>query len=90
MQKMGRVDSGWEVFDSIGDIDVTFELISGATGIKEISNAKVMDKAYTLNGQLTLKHIQRIEDYGEYSFFPVFGGMKSADGKYQPGKPHRV
>jgi len=42
MQKMGRVDSGVEVFDGIGDIDVTFELINlgdaNGDGVIDISD----------------------------------------------------
>ena len=50
MQKMGRVDSGWEVFDGIGDIDVTFELIE-TTGIDAVTQpVKADDVAYTVAG----------------------------------------
>lgn len=36
MQKLGRVDSGIELFDNIGDIDVRFELQSTAAGIEQV------------------------------------------------------
>lgn len=51
MQKLGKMDSGVEIFDGIGDIDVKFELIE-TTGIDEVkAEEETDDRYYSLNGK---------------------------------------
>lgn len=48
MQKMGRIDTGVEIFDGIGDIDVTFELASDAA--TAVTSATVQDVSVRTSG----------------------------------------
>lgn len=48
MQKMGRIDSGVEIFDGIGDVDVTFELASDAA--TAVTSAAVQDVSVRTSG----------------------------------------
>lgn len=61
-----------------------------ATSADHIRQNAQLDFTISDEDMGTLKHIRRIDNYGDYSFFPVFGGKKSADGKYKPGKPHTL
>ncbi len=37
MQKLGKVDSGVELFDGVGDIDVTFEIVDSSASVMNVS-----------------------------------------------------
>ena len=54
IQHIGQVDSGVDILNGIGDIDMKFELIDDASGIKTVkSEDSNKSAAYTLSGQRT-------------------------------------
>ena len=50
IQHIGQVESGVDIFNGIGDTDVTFELVGDATVLDEVSATAINAPAYTISG----------------------------------------
>lgn len=70
-------------------LDLDLVVLPKTSNVKHmVENAK-LDFKITKEDLETLKHMKQIDNYGDSSFFPVFGGSTDKNGKFVPGKPHK-
>ncbi len=69
-----------ELGKNLGGIIIRFDIQLGMVVLPKTANPEHMksnaavDFVITDEDMETLKHLEKIKDYGEYGFFPVFGG----------------
>jgi diketogulonate reductase-like aldo/keto reductase len=52
-----------------------------------MKNDAEVDFTISAEDMETLKNLPKIENYGDSSIFPIYGGHMDTKGNYKPGKP---
>lgn len=78
MQKMGRIDSGVEIFDGIGNVEVTFELVANAA--TAVTSAVVQDVSVRTSGNKVVIEGEGLLRAKVYAASGALLGVAAGDG----------